>query len=209
MQEFFGRERSYPGFWVPLWVIHLGAVSEWKSLEFWVDKYHGLSDFMIDENIWVFPKILAPQNGWFIMENPIKMGWFGGTAILGNTHIKTQVIHLSHTLIQDWSAVVWCRFIACKILNVDFSTRRSQLRALKNDVPVVHRWRLTKPLRRRLSKLMTLTRTEYPSIFGPGLSVGCQRKKMLPRKIPMVSFHQLILCPVVDFVAFCVTSLST
>ncbi len=27
---------------------------------------------------WVFPKILVPQNGWFIMENPIKMGWFGG-----------------------------------------------------------------------------------------------------------------------------------
>ena len=23
--------------------------------------------------IWVFPKILVPQNGWFIMENPIKM----------------------------------------------------------------------------------------------------------------------------------------
>ena len=27
---------------------------------------------------WVFPKIGVPQNGWFIMENPIKMGWFGG-----------------------------------------------------------------------------------------------------------------------------------
>ena len=23
--------------------------------------------------IWVFPKIMVPQNGWFIMENPIKM----------------------------------------------------------------------------------------------------------------------------------------
>ena len=33
-----------------------------------------LSDFMIDETIWVFPKILVPQNGWFIMEHPIKMG---------------------------------------------------------------------------------------------------------------------------------------
>ena len=30
------------------------------------------------KNIWVFPKIGVPQNGWFIMENPIKMGWFGG-----------------------------------------------------------------------------------------------------------------------------------
>ena len=24
-------------------------------------------------NIWVFPKIGVPQNGWFIMENPIKI----------------------------------------------------------------------------------------------------------------------------------------
>ena len=23
--------------------------------------------------IWMFPKIGVPQNGWFIMENPIKM----------------------------------------------------------------------------------------------------------------------------------------
>ena len=37
--------------------------------------------------IWVFPKIGEPQNGWFIMENPIKMGWFGGTPIFGNPHI--------------------------------------------------------------------------------------------------------------------------
>ena len=28
--------------------------------------------------IWVFPKIVVPQNGWFIMENPIKMDEFGG-----------------------------------------------------------------------------------------------------------------------------------
>ena len=31
--------------------------------------------------IWVFPKIGVLQHGWFIMENPIKMGWFGGTTI--------------------------------------------------------------------------------------------------------------------------------
>ena len=30
----------------------------------------------------------GPQNGWFIMEHPIKMGWFGCTPIFGNTHMN-------------------------------------------------------------------------------------------------------------------------
>ena len=36
---------------------------------------------------WVFPKIGIPQNGWFIMEIPIKNGWFGGTPIFGNPQL--------------------------------------------------------------------------------------------------------------------------
>ena len=28
-------------------------------------------------HIWVFPKIGVPQNGWFIMENPIRMDDLG------------------------------------------------------------------------------------------------------------------------------------
>ena len=31
----------------------------------------------INDNIWVFPKIVVPQNVWFIMENPIKMDDLG------------------------------------------------------------------------------------------------------------------------------------
>ena len=40
-------------------------------------------------NIWVATTqmmVSTLKNGWFILENPIKMGWFGGTTILGNTH---------------------------------------------------------------------------------------------------------------------------
>ena len=44
-------------------------------------------EFSIARNMWVFPKIVVPQNGWFIMENLVKMDDLGGTLIFGNIHV--------------------------------------------------------------------------------------------------------------------------
>ena len=55
--------------------------------------------------VWGFPKIGVPQNGWFIMEDLIKMDDLGGTTIFGNIHIPFRRLtypHLRYFWVDDF-----------------------------------------------------------------------------------------------------------
>ena len=81
---------------------------------------------------WVFPKIGVPQNGWFLMENPMKMDDLGGTTIFGNIQINIQINHISPTP-KFLKSHIWESLPAALLLNTISRGGLSRIVAPTND----------------------------------------------------------------------------
>ena len=77
---------------------------------FTADVFRKIVGFLLRKNCggntkWVFPKIRVPQNGWFIMENPIKMDDLG-VPLFSETSKFTQT-NCEHLPPPFWSLLAW------------------------------------------------------------------------------------------------------
>ena len=110
-----------------------------ESLEFLVL----VSDPECPFGIWVFPKIGGkPPTGWFIRENPIKMGWFGG---------KTPYFR-KHPYLRRWF-----KFLLCFQLFASGNLGMSKIRRFNMDST-----RISTPVKTHQDRLCKIRQNWFP-----------------------------------------------
>ena len=106
----FRTEKKYRNHFRPLFFFSLLVILSIQFLNVLrgpeIEKYR--SNYNSSATYGCFQKIGVPQNGWFIMENPIKMGWFGGKTHLFRKppNILSTFVNLLKTIKQR-QGVFW------------------------------------------------------------------------------------------------------